>query len=299
MTTNESLNSANHEKRVSAASGWALLFINLLMYAGVVTLVIGAFAAKVPLFGLLAVILLIGAILTSCGFMPLQPNESAVLILFGTYKGTVRDSGFFWVNPFMSKKKVSLRSRNLNGDKLKVNDKRGNPIEIAAVVVWRVRDTAQAIFDVDAYEHYVAVQSESAVRHLASGYAYDDSGDAEEMTLRASGDAVSEALTIELQERLGKAGIEVQESRLSHLAYAPEIAQAMLRRQQAEAVIAARTKIVQGAVGMVEMALTELESKGVVELDAERKASMVSNLLVVLCGESEVHPVVNTGTLYS
>ncbi len=290
--------STNHEQRVSSASGWVFLVINLLSYLGVVALFIATAVAKVPLFAILAVILLLAAILTSCGFFTLQPNEAAVLILFGSYKGTVRESGFFWTNPFMKRHKVSLRSRNLNGEKLKVNDKRGNPIEIAAVVVWRVRDTAQAVFDVDQYEHFVSVQSESAVRHLASGYAYDG-GDDEEMTLRASADAVAEALTVELQARLNKAGVEVEEARLTHLAYAPEIAQAMLRRQQAEAVIAARTKIVQGAVGMVEMALHELESKGVIDLDGERKASMISNLLVVLCGESEVHPVVNTGTLYS
>lgn len=298
MNTNSSPSSANLENRVSASSGWTFLTINILSYLGVLLLFVAVAVTKVPLFALLAVFLLIGAILVSSGFFTLQPNEAAVLILFGSYKGTVRDSGFFWVNPFMKRNKISLRSRNLNGDKLKVNDKRGNPIEIAAVVVWRVRDTAQAVFDVDQYEHYVSVQSESAVRHLASGYAYDD-GDSEEMTLRASADAVSDALTIELQERLSRAGVEVEEARLSHLAYAPEIAQAMLRRQQAEAVIAARSKIVQGAVGMVEMALAELESKGVVELDAERKAAMVSNLLVVLCGESEVHPVVNAGTLYN
>lgn len=296
---NESFSSStNREHRVSAVSGWTMLFFNVVLYAAVVAVFILGAVAKVPLIILSAVVLLLASILTSIGFFTLQPNEAAVLILFGSYKGTVRDSGFFWTNPFNKKLKVSLRSRNLNGDKLKVNDKRGNPIEIAAVVVWRVQDTAQAVFDVDEYEHYVAVQSESAVRHLASGYAYDQAEDGE-MTLRSSTDAVSQALQVELQERLGKAGVEVQEARLTHLAYAPEIAQAMLRRQQAEAIIAARTKIVQGAVSMVEMALTELESANVVDLDAERKASMISNLLVVLCGESEVHPVVNTGTLYS
>jgi regulator of protease activity HflC (stomatin/prohibitin superfamily) len=194
--------------------------------------------------------------------------------------------------------KISLRARNLNGDRLKVNDKRGNPIEIAAVVVWRVQDTAEAMFDVDDYEHYVQVQSESAVRHLASQYAYDH-GEENEVTLRSGVDEVSQALTRELQERLDKAGVVVEEARLTHLAYAPEIAQAMLRRQQAEAVIAARQKIVHGAVSMVEMALRELAEKHVVSLDDERKAAMVSNLMVVLCGESEVHPVVNTGTLYT
>jgi regulator of protease activity HflC (stomatin/prohibitin superfamily) len=234
----------------------------------------------------------------SCGFFTLQPNEGMVLILFGAYKGTVRDSGFFVVNPFCKRVKISLRTRNFNSDKIKVNEKRGNPIEIAAVVVWRVQDTAQACFDVDNYENYVRVQSESAVRHVASSYAYDD-GEANEITLRGGSDDVSAALTRELQVRLAKAGVYVEEARLTHLAYAPEIAQAMLRRQQAEAVIAARQKIVHGAVSMVEMALNELSAKKVVHLDEERKAAMVSNLLVVLCGEGEAHPVINTGTLYN
>ena len=237
------------------------------------------------------------AILVSSGFFTLQPNEAAVLILFGAYKGTVRDSGFFFTNPLNKRVKISQRARNLNGEKLKVNEKRGNPIEIAAVVVWRVQDTAQAMFDVDSYENYVKIQSESAVRHVASNYAYDD-GEPNEITLRGGADEVSAALTRELQERLAKAGVRVEEARLTHLAYAPEIAQAMLRRQQAEAVIAARQKIVHGAVSMVEMALNELSAKRVVVLDEERKAAMVSNLLVVLCGESEAHPVINTGTLY-
>ena len=197
-----------------------------------------------------------------------------------------------------SRHKISLRARTLNGEKLKVNDKRGNPIEIAAVVVWRVQDTAQAAFDVDDYEKYVETQSESALRHLASCYAYDH-GEENEITLRSGVEEVSQALRKELQERLAKAGVMVEEARLTHLAYAPEIAQAMLRRQQAEAVIAARQKIVHGAVSMVDMALKELAEKQVVQLDDERKAAMVSNLMVVLCGESEVHPVVNTGTLYT
>ena len=223
-----------------------------------------------------------------------------MLILFGGYRGTVRDSGFFFTNPFNKKFKISLRARNLNGEKLKVNDKRGNPIEIAAVVVWRVQDTAQAVFDVDNYEAYVRIQSESALRHVTTAYAYDDGdGETSELTLRGGSDEVSAALTKELQERLAKAGVQVEEARLTHLAYAPEIAQAMLRRQQAEAVIAARKKIVHGAVSMVEMALKELSAKNVVNLDEERKAAMVSNLLVVLCGESEAHPVINTGTLYN
>lgn len=232
-----------------------------------------------------------------CGFFTLQPNTAAVLLLFGEYKGTVRKQGFHWANPFYSRIKVSLRARNLNGEKLKVNDLRGNPIEIAAVVVWRVHDTARAVFDVDDYSHYVHIQSESAVRHLASSYPYDSHQ--EELSLRGSMDEVSRALQAELEERLSKAGVVVDEARLAHLAYAPEIAGAMLRRQQAEAIVAARTRIVEGAVGMVQMALAHLEKDKIVELDDERKAAMVSNLLVVLCGDHNVQPVVNTGTLHT
>jgi regulator of protease activity HflC (stomatin/prohibitin superfamily) len=265
-------------------------------------------------------------VVLATGFFTLQPNEARVLVLFGAYKGTVRASGLHWGNPFYTngpqqfdalaklaaaktgapipktaaRNKISLRARTFNGDKLKVNDKRGNPIEIAAVVVWRVRDTAQAMFDVDNYDKYVPIQSESALRHLASQYSYDQGEESEsEITLRTNVDEVSQALRVELQERLGKAGVVVDEARLTHLAYAPEIAQAMLRRQQAEAVIAARQKIVHGAVSMVDMALKELAEKQVVQLDDERRAAMVSNLMVVLCGEAEVHPVVNTGTLYN
>lgn len=280
-----------------------------------------------------AALLEILAIILLTGHFTLQPNEARVLILFGAYKGTVRTSGFWWANPFYSRSrgkvpvaagsvsteklknagnqghlenllhqslsaKISLRARNFNSEKLKVNDKRGNPIEIAAVIVWRVEDTAKAAFDVDDFESYVHIQSESAIRHIASLFAYDR-GDEHESTLRESADEVAAALSKELQERLIKAGVTIEEARLTHLAYAPEIAQAMLRRQQAEAVIAARQKIVHGAVSMVEMALRELSEKGVVKLDEERKAAMVSNLLVVLCGDSEVTPVVNTGTLYA
>ncbi len=251
-----------------------------------------------PQIAWLLPLLSISAILISRGFFTLQPNEAAVLVLFGTYRGTVRKSGFFWANPFLRKTRISLRARNLNGEKLKVNDLRGNPIEIAAVVVWRVEDTAQALFDVEQYELYVSIQSETAVRHVASGFAYDD-GEPDEVTLRGGGDLVADALTKELRERLQNAGVHVVEARLTHLAYAPEIAQAMLRRQQAEAVIAARRRIVHGAVSMVEMALQEISEKHVVQLDEERKAAMVSNLLVVLCGESEARPVINTGTLYN
>ncbi len=232
-----------------------------------------------------------------CGFFTLQPNTAAVLLLFGEYKGTARRQGFHWANPFYKKIRVSLRARNLNGEKLKVNDQRGNPIEIAAVVVWRVNDTARAVFDVDDYAKYVTIQSESAVRHLASSYPYDSHQD--ELSLRGSMDEVSRALQAELEERLSKAGVVVDEARLAHLAYAPEIAGAMLRRQQAEAIVAARTRIVEGAVGMVQMALAHLEKDKVVELDGERKAAMVSNLLVVLCGDHNVQPVVNTGTLHT
>jgi regulator of protease activity HflC (stomatin/prohibitin superfamily) len=281
----------------------------------------------------LSLLLLPVCILLLTGFFTLQPNEARVLVLFGDYKGTVRISGFHWGNPFytngpgqtgmlaqaamqqgksagtkpgsaaatqktMGRNKISLRARTLNGDKLKVNDKRGNPIEIAAVVVWRVGDTAQATFDVDNYENYVSTQSETALRHLASLYSYDY-GEEHEITLRSNVAEVSQALRAELQERLAKAGVAVDEARLTHLAYAPEIAQAMLRRQQAEAVIAARQKIVQGAVSMVEMALKDLADKRVVVFDDERRAAMVSNLMVVLCGEAEVHPVINTGTLYN
>jgi len=232
------------------------------------------------------------------GYFTLQPNQAAVLTLFGDYRGTVRTPGFHWVFPFMLRRRISLRLRNMEGHKLKVNDKQGNPIEIAAVVVWRVVNTAEATFDVDDYVEYVKIQSETAVRHLANSYAYDH-GEENEITLRSGVDEVSAALRDELDARLQKAGVHVEEARLTHLAYAPEIAGAMLRRQQAEAIIAARQKIVHGAVSMVEMALRELAEKNVIELNEERKASMVSNLLVVLCGETEAQPIINAGTLYT
>ena len=248
------------------------------------------------------VLLFVAGLLFLSGLYTLQPNEAAILQLFGSYRGTTRLAGLRGTNPFYTRRKVSLRARNLNGERLKVNDKRGNPIEIAAVVVWRVDDTAKASFDVDNYENYVKLQSEAAVRHLASSFAYDH-GDVEpggvlEPTLLGGSELISRALVMELQQRLAKAGVVVDEARLMHLAYAPEIAQVMLRRQQAEAIIAARQKIVHGAVSMVEMALRELSEKKVVELDDERKAAMVSNLMTVLCAESEVQPVINTGTLY-
>lgn len=232
------------------------------------------------------------------GFFTLQPNEAAVIILFGAYKGTVKTAGWHWANPFYTKRKISLRSRNLNGERLKVNDEMGNPIEIATVIVWKVQNTAEAMFDVENYIDYVKTQSESALRHLAGLYPYD-STDENQKSLRGCTDEVSEALKNELQERLEKAGVIVQEARLSHLAYSPEIAAAMLQRQQASAIIAARQKIVEGAVGMVEMALNKLNENGIVELDEERKAAMVSNLLVVLCGERSTQPVINAGTLHN
>lgn len=251
------------------------------------------------IWGLVGCVLLLAVIITMMvGFFTLQPRVAAVLLLFGAYKGTVVSPGFHWANPFYQKIKVSLRTRNFNTDTLKVNDQRGNPTEIAAVVVWRVQDTAEACFDVDDYKDYVHIQSESALRYLASRYPYDTTEE-DELSLRGSMEEVSHGLQEELQDRLIKAGVIVEEARLSHLAYAPEIAGAMLRRQQAEAIIAARRRIVEGAVSMVEMALDELEQKKTVELDEERKASMISNLLVVLCGEQAAQPVVNTGTLYS
>jgi len=231
------------------------------------------------------------------GFFTLQPNMAAVLTLFGKYTGTVKENGFHWANPLLKKSRVSLRARNLNNERIKVNDSRGNPIEIAAVIVWRVSNTAQALFDVDEFVHYVSVQSESALRHLASEYPYDTTEEGQ-LSLRGSMDEVSASLTKELQDRVGKAGVRVEEARLSHLAYAPEIAHAMLQRQQAEAIVAARTRIVDGAVGMVEMALARLDHSTQVRLDDDRRAAMVSNLLVVLCGDRAAQPVVNTGTLY-
>ncbi|MCD6049917.1 MAG: band 7 protein [Verrucomicrobia bacterium] len=295
----------SQEKTLSAPSGWVMLGVVVAMFIGSIALLVisiklmtGNQVVDGLWFLLFSVLGLVAASISCNGFFTLQPNEGRVLVLFGDYRGTVRNSGFHWVNPFYTKSRVSLRSRNFNSDKLKVNDKRGNPIEIGAVVVWRVNDSAQASFDVQDFESYVSVQSESAVRHIASRYAYDHADDEEEVTLQSSNDEVLLAMKVELQERLSKAGVEVEEARITHLAYAPEIAQAMLRRQQAEAVIAARRKIVHGAVSMVEMALLELSAKNVIQFDDERKAAMVSNLLVVLCGEAEVTPVVNTGTLY-
>jgi regulator of protease activity HflC (stomatin/prohibitin superfamily) len=269
----------------------------------------------------LAMLLLLATVIGMVGFKAVAPNDSRVLLLFGEYVGTIKESGFYWVNPFYTSKKVSLRVRNFEtgsssqpevkdaaghvlqhktksgGKPSKVNDRDGNPVEISAVVVWKVVDTAEALFEVDDYEHYVAVQSEAALRGLASRHPYDSED--HEMSLRGSTTEVAEQLQKDVQERLGKAGVEVLEARISHLAYAPEIAAAMLQRQQAQAVVAARTQIVAGAVGMVRMALEQLSQEKIVDLDDERRAAMVSNLLVVLCSDRHTQPVVNTGTLYN
>jgi regulator of protease activity HflC (stomatin/prohibitin superfamily) len=287
------------ERELKTINGWAMLI--LLLGAGVgLTLwfveIVATGATTAFVLTWSAVVLVWITLLA--GFFTLQPNIAAVLVLFGRYAGTVKTSGFHWANPFFSKNRVSLRARNLNAEKIKVNDLRGNPIEIAAVTVWHVANTAQAVFDVDEFVHYVTVQSESALRHLASAYPYDTTEDGQ-LSLRGSMDEVSETLTKELQDRVNLAGVKIDEARLTHLAYAPEIAHAMLQRQQAEAVVAARTRIVDGAVGMVEMALERLDKHSTVRLDEERRASMVSNLLVVLCGDKAAQPVVNTGTLYS
>ncbi len=319
------ITAAHQERVVTAIKGAPMLILVFVLLVASAGLLIygGTSDSAAPI--LAAIFVFVFDIFLLPGFYTLQPNEARVLLLFGSYKGTVRTDGFHWGNPFYSngpgqftiqagalqqktgegtarrtrgRNKISLRARTLNGEILKVNDLRGNPIEIAAVVIWRVENTAQAMFDVDNYENFVSTQSESALRHLANLYAYDDANP-EDTTLRRNVDEVSASLCRELTERLSKAGVVVDEARLTHLAYASEIAQVMLRSQQADAVIAARQKIVQGAVSMVDMALTELAEKHVVELDDERRAAMVSNLMVVLCAESEVHPVVNAGTLYN
>ncbi len=284
------------EREITVRSGWLVLLFTVV----VLVLSVWGFIRGVrqedtaEIVTTLAVFFL--DLFVMFGFFIVNPNEAAALLLFGAYKGTVRRNGFHWANPLLRKIKISLRARNLNGEKIKVNDSSGNPIEIAAVVVWRVRDTAEALFEVDDYEEYVETQSEAAVRHLAGAYPYD--GPEDQLTLRGTTDEINQRLEKELQERLARAGVEIIEARLSHLAYAPEIAGAMLQRQQASAVVAARQKIVEGAVGMVEMALQELGEKQIVELDAERKATMVSNLMVVLCSERAAQPVLNTGSLY-
>ena len=285
------------EKEMRGFSGWFMLFaLTAVIILAVWRLVEAAQAESIWMVVACVLALLVAGICYA-GLTVVNPNEAKVVQLAGVYKGTIKNQGFWWVNPLTTRRKLSLRVRNFESGHLKVNDHDGNPIEIAAVVVWRIVETYEALFNVNDYEHFVHVQSEAAVRILATSYPYDAHQDGQ-LSLRQSVGEISDRLRHEIHERLAKAGIEVIEARISHLAYAPEIAGAMLRRQQAGAVIAARQKIVEGAVGMVEMALQELSSKNVVRLDEERKAAMVSNLLVVLCSEKGVEPVVNTGTLY-
>lgn len=289
---------STQEKEFHGAPGFAMLFLAIVSLIVSVLLFAIVAAGGPPLLVLVGIVLLIAFIIICCGFFNLAPNQAAVLSLFGDYKGTSHQRGLLWTNPFYSKKKLSLRARSLNGENLKVNDAAGNPIEIAAVVVWNIADSFKASFDVENFEAFVKVQSESAVRHLANLYPYDVSESEQTKTLRGNTEEVAQALKAELQERTEKAGIAIEEARISHLAYAPEIAAVMLQRQQASAVIAARQMIVEGAVGMVQMAIDRLGEKGVIELDEERKAAMVSNLLVVLCAEKAASPIVNAGTLY-
>jgi regulator of protease activity HflC (stomatin/prohibitin superfamily) len=288
---------ATRERSVTTLSGYMMLLVLALSVAGAL-FALSLFAAGEGRIGA-ALLLICGLVffLTVPGFYLIQPNQAAAILLFGDYKGTDRRPGLRWVLPWLTRQKISVRVHNVTSEKLKINDKRGNPVEIASNVVWRVTDTAQALFDVDDYKAFVEIQIESAVRAIGSRYPYDDF-EHEEKTLRGDGAHVADELQAELQERVAIAGVSVDECRLTHLAYAPEIAQAMLRRQQAEAVIAARTRLVEGAVTMVELALDQLSAKNVVELDDERRAAMVSNLMVVLCGERDTQPVVNAGSLY-
>ncbi|QEY18769.1 SPFH domain-containing protein [Cellvibrio sp. KY-GH-1] len=284
-----------HEVEARSGSGYLMLAVLLLSQ------VLSA-AAVFVLPGFLKIAAILIAILVFIcwfGFYMVHPNQGKVLQLFGQYAGTDRNTGLRWANPLYSKRSVSLRVRNFESGRLKVNDANGNPIEIAAVVVWKVVDTAEAVFEVDDYENYVTIQSEAALRNLATTYPYEQDAEDERLSLRSDPNSIAQKLKNEVQDRLQKAGVDVLEARLSHLAYAPEIAQAMLQRQQASAVLAARKIIVQGAVGMVSDALEQLKAQEVVELDAERKAAMVSNLLVVLCGDQQAKPVINTGTIYS
>jgi regulator of protease activity HflC (stomatin/prohibitin superfamily) len=285
------------EKEVKGISGWFMLFLLLTILLAAIGMFIRSAGDKDVPGILLCLAAIIVTLICFAGLTVVNPNQARVILLYGKYKGSLKQQGFWWVNPLSLRRTVSLRIRNFESSKLKVNDQDGNPIEIAAVVVWKVVDTAEAMFQVDDYEHFVHVQSESALRNLATRYPYDSHKDGD-MSLRMSVLDIAHQLRDEIQERLAKAGVEVIESRITHLAYAAEIASAMLRRQQASAVIAARQKIVEGAVGMVEMALDLLNEKKVVELDEERKASMVSNLLVVLCSDRDAQPIVNAGTLY-
>jgi len=281
------------ERIIVPVNGYIMLVLELVLIFGITYFTITNDQPEYLLLLPLVILILIG-------FIMVQPNNSRVLLLFGKYIGTVKKNGFFWVNPFYTKKKISLRASNFDSERLKVNDKLGNPIMISTILVWRVFNTYKAAFDVDNYENFVRVQTDAAVRKLASMYPYDnfaDEGHTEDITLRSSVNEVSEALEKEIEERLKIAGIEVLEARIGYLAYAQEIANAMLKRQQATAIVAARHKIVEGAVSMVEMALNELGKKNIVDLDDERKAAMVSNLMVILCGDKDASPVLNTGTL--
>ncbi len=286
-----------NETKASSLSGIPVAILFVLLFVVCAALFFYGAAHNI-LPAVVAVVLVFAFVVFLCkGFFQVQPNQGIVMMLFGRYAGTAREMGLRWTNPFYAKRAVSLRVRNFESSKLKVNDSDGNPIEIAAVIVWQVVDTAEAVFQVDDYENYVHIQSESALRQMAQSYPYDSHEDGKP-SLRSHGDEITAHLRDQIQDRLGKAGVKVLEARISHLAYASEIAQAMLQRQQAGAIIAARTKIVEGAVSMVEMALSRLSEKNIVELDEERKAAMVSNLLVVLCGERGTQPVLNTGTLY-
>ena len=287
------------EKIKTPISGFLALLVSILLFGSSIYLFIQTVQQGRPSFLWLPVLALLVSIFLSMGIIVVSPNHSRVLTFFGKYAGTVKENGLLFVNPLFKKQKISLRSENLESARLKVNDKMGNPIEIAAVIVWQVNDTYRAAFEVANFVHYVKVQSEAAVRHLANSFPYDQLEDEHAtLTLRDGGDKVNELLEKELNERLSPAGIIVKEARISHLAYASEIAQAMLQRQQATAIVAARFKIVEGAVGMVDLALEMLSKKGIVDLDEEKKAAMVSNLMVVLCGEKGTTPIVNTGTLY-
>lgn len=282
-----------NEFTVKPMSGYVALLMAILFVGGA----IAGFAYGVIWLGIILTLLFL---LMVTGIKVVNPNSSCVMVLFGAYKGTIRDNGFFWVNPFYITRHISLRARNFNGEPIKVNDKIGNPIKIGLVLVWRVEETYKAVFDVDDYQHFVLVQSDAALRKLAGLYPYDNMEDHEAViALRSGGEEVNNELEKEIRERLQICGIEVIEARINYIAYAEEIANAMLRRQQATAVVAARFKIVEGAVSMVEMALEQLSNKKIVDLDEEKKAAMVSNLMVVLCGDKDATPIVNTGTLHS
>jgi regulator of protease activity HflC (stomatin/prohibitin superfamily) len=290
---------ATRERPLTSVNGYAAASVGIVLIAATAYSFVGLPAAGLGGVLLRALLIATGGFVLA-GLYMLQPREAAILMLFGEYRGTDRAEGLRWANPLYTKRKISLRARNLNASTLKVNDKRGNPIEISAVVVWRVQDTAQAVFEVDDYENYVKVQAEAGIRHLAAQFAYDEGEDlAEGETTLRSGEAAVAMLRDELQQRFEQAGVTVEDAKLSHLAYAPEIAQVMLRRQQAEAIVSARSKIVHGAVSMVEEALKGLSERQIVVLDDERKAAMVSNLLVVLCSDKDTQPIVNTGTLYN